>query len=85
MLAIKARYDKGRIELIEPMPSYVSSAELNIIVIPAQAKVETCIPSDTYCVRERSSEDEFRQIGLAAFFDTEDDADVDWEDCFGLK
>lgn len=29
-------------------------------------------------------EEEFRHIGLAAFFDTEDDVTVDWEECFGL-
>jgi hypothetical protein len=48
-------------------------------------KVQAVIPSDAYHVQMRSSEQEFKQIGLAAFFDTDDDANVDWEDCFGLK
>lgn len=85
MLAIKARYNQGRIELIEPMPANILSAELNIIVIPSEIKVENAIPADEYHVRTRSSEEEFKQIGLAAFFDTDDDVNVDWEDCFGLK
>ena len=85
MLAIKAQYRQGRIEFIEPMPADILSAELNIIVIPSEKKSEAFIPSDEYRIRQRSSEDEFRQIGLAAFFDTDDDADVDWEECFGLK
>ena len=85
MLAIKAQYNQGRIEFIEPMPANILSAELNIIVIPSEKNAEFIIPSDAYHIRKRSSEDEFRQIGLAAFFDTDDDADIDWEDCFGLK
>ena len=85
MLAIKAQYNKGCIELLEPMPVNILSAELNIIVIPSEIKVTNAIPSDEYHVRTRTSEEEFRQIGLAAFFDTDDDANVDWEDCFGLK
>jgi hypothetical protein len=85
MLAIKAQYNKGRIELLEPMPDDILSAELNIIVIPSEKKADSVIPSSEYHVHKRSSEDEFKQIGLAAFFETDDDADVDWEDCFGLK
>ena len=85
MLALKAQYTQGRIELLEPMPADIISAELNIIVIPSEQKTKITIPADAYRVSERSSEDEFKQIGLAAFFDTEDDAEVDWEDCFGLK
>ncbi len=30
-----------------------------------------------------NSEEEFKAIGIISFFDTDDDADVDWEDCFG--
>ena len=85
MLAIKAQYIHGRIEFIEPIPADILSAELNIIVIPSVINVETAIPSDEYLVRIRTSEEEFKQIGLAAFFDSDDDANVDWEDCFGLK
>ena len=85
MLAIKAQYSQGRIEFIEPMPANIQSAELNIIVIPSEKYAKVTIPADEYQARTRSSEEEFKQIGLAAFFDTDDDASVDWEDCFGLK
>lgn len=85
MLAIKARYNRGRIELIEPIPADIISAELNIIIIPSEEKAETAIPAGEYHVSTRASEEEFKQIGLAAFFDTNDDANVDWEDYFGLK
>lgn len=85
MLAIKAKYNKGRVQFIEPMPANIVSAELNIIVIPSEKKVEGVIPADEYFLQARSSEEEFKHIGLAAFFDTDDDANVDWEECFGLK
>jgi len=85
MLAIKAKYEKGRIQLLEPMPAGVDTAELNIIVIPSRKESASGIPADEYLVRSKNSEEEFKQIGLAAFFDGDDDADVDWEDYFGLK
>jgi limonene-1,2-epoxide hydrolase len=85
MLAIKARYNRGIIELLEPIPADIISAELNIVVIPSEPKEETVIPQDSNHTCVRSSEEEFKLIGLAAFFDTEDDANVDWEDYFGLN
>jgi hypothetical protein len=85
MLAIKALYNNGRIEFIEPMPANILSAELNIIVIPYVKTVEPTISTDEDHIHTRSSEEEFKQIGLAAFFDTDDDCNVDWEDYFGLK
>ncbi|MCK9362303.1 MAG: hypothetical protein M0P74_01690 [Syntrophales bacterium] len=85
MLAIKAQYKAGRIELIEPIPADILSAELNIIVIPSEETNETTIPAAEYHARRRSSDEEFKQIGLAAFFDTNDDANVDWEAYFELK
>ena len=85
MLAIKAYYSNGRIELIEPMPEHIHSAELNIVVIPSELKSEVIIPADTSQVTKKSSEDDFKSIGMASFFDSEDDSDVDWEECFGLK
>ena len=32
-----------------------------------------------------TSESEFKVIGLASFFDTQDDAHVDWEDMFDVS
>lgn len=85
MLAIRAQYNAGRIELIEPIPADILSAELNIIVIPSEKMNETTIPAAEYHLRGRSSDEEFKQIGLAAFFDADDDANVDWEEYFELK
>ena len=34
MLAVKGYYEKGTIELLEPLPAEIQSAELTIVVIP---------------------------------------------------
>ena len=70
MFAIKGYYKDGHIELAEPMPDTISSAQLNIVVIPE---------------RISNSESDFQTIGLNSFFETKDDADIDWEKFFGLK
>jgi hypothetical protein len=70
MFAIKGYYKDGHIELAEPIPDSISSAELNIVVIPE---------------KKSNSEADFRAIGLNSFFDTRDDSDIDWEKFFGLK
>ena len=86
MLALKARYEKGRIQLLEPMPDGIDKAELHIIVIPSvKGENPFTPPTQEYYAQLRTSEEEFKEIGLATFFDTEDDADIDWEDYFGLK
>lgn len=82
MLAVKARYYRGVIELLEPMPAEIVSAELNIIVIPSELTAEPAPPAEA---RHCSAELEFKAIGLAGFADAEDDADVDWEEHFGLN
>ncbi len=61
------------------------TAELNIIVMPSEKISTPVIPADVYRVHKKSSEEAFGQIGLAAFFDTNDDASIDWEGYFGLK
>ena len=38
-----------------------------------------------FVVIPKNAEDDFKQISLNAFLNSEDDADVDWEDYFGLK
>ncbi len=70
MFAIKGYYTNGHIELAEPIPDSISSAELNMMVIPEQ---------------KSNSATDFKAIGLNSFFDTRDDADTDWEKFFGLK
>ena len=70
MLAVKGYYRNGHIELAEPIPEHISTAELNIVVIP---------------VMESTPESDFKAIGLKSVFDAKEDADVDWEKFFGLK
>jgi hypothetical protein len=72
MLAVKGYYKNGRIELIEPIPDFVSQAELHIIIVPIDGGLHP------------QSEDDFKVIGLSNFFETEDDKDVDWNKFFKL-
>jgi hypothetical protein len=85
MLAVKGYYRNREITLLEPLPDNVHEAELNIVVLPKETKAETLPSAKRYEARKITSEEEFKDIGLSAFFETDDDADVDWEDCFGLK
>jgi hypothetical protein len=70
LFAIKCYYKDGHIELTESIPEAISSAELNIVVMPEQIS---------------NSEAEFQAIGLNSFFKTKDDAEIDWEKFFGLE
>lgn len=85
MLAVKGYYQNGKIRLLEPLPDHVREAELNIIVLPRGEDRNISSAADRYYDGELTSEEEYKAIGLNSFFGTEDDADVDWEDCFGLK
>jgi len=83
--AVKGIYSRGKIELLESLGS-VQSADLYVIVIPHEDKnCSIGTSGEIFNRKTMESEEEFRQIGLAEFFDTEDDANVDWEDAFGLK
>lgn len=85
MLAVKGIYKKGKIELLESLGN-IKSADLYIVVIPHKTgKEKYGTAQEVFQNRVMESEEEFKQVGLAHFFDTDDDADVDWEDVFGLK
>ena len=85
MLAVKGTYKNGKIELLESMGD-IKSADLYIVVMPHKTgKEKYRIAQEVFQSRVMESEEEFKQVGLAHFFDTDDDADVDWEDAFGLK
>ena len=43
------------------------------------------VPVQQFVPKTETSEEEFKALGLKAFFDTEDDADVDWEEVFDVK
>ena len=79
MLALKAKYEKGRIQLVEPMPDDIKQADLTVVVMSSDKKGSNGIPANTYHIRTRNSEDEFKQIGVAAFFDTDDDTRTEEE------
>ena len=84
MLAIKGRLKNGKIEMLEPIKN-IKSADLFIIVIPDNDDKGTYETAhEVFQARIMESEEEFKQIGLTRFFDTEDDKNVDWEDVFGL-
>lgn len=84
MLAIKANYQNGIITLLDAMPEMVKKARLTIVVEPADED-NSLIPNQEFKGRTISSEAEFEAIGLSAFFDEENDKNINWEDYFGIK
>ena len=74
MISIRAHYNDGKITLIKPMPNQIRKARLTIVVEPENEPEKLSIP-----------EKEFMVMGLLAFFDTEDDKNINWEDYFGLN
>lgn len=85
MIAIRADYKDGKITLIEPMPNQIRKARLTIVVEPENEPEKLFIPEKEFMVMGNESETEYKLIGLHAFFDTEDDKNINWEDYFGLK
>ena len=85
MLSVKGHYRDGKITLLEPMPEGVREAELNIIVLPKQESRYSIDTVEKLPACESNGEWQFQSLGLKSFLDTEDDAEVDWENCFGLK
>jgi len=84
MLAIKGKLKNGKIEMLESIRG-IKSADLYIVVIPDNDDRGTYkTVNEVFHGRVMESEEEFKQIGLSSFFDTEDDKNVDWEDVFGL-
>lgn len=85
MLAVKGIYKDGKIELLESLEG-ISSADLFIVVAPHQAdESDRKMPHSVFQGRRMESEEEFMNAGLHHFFDTDDDAQIDWEQAFGLK
>src|SRR5208283_2654927 len=85
MLAVKGYYKDGRIEIIEPVPSDIKEAELNIVIIPKETGGKKYIPLDSFRITHDDSEKDFRMLGLYNFFDEADDRGIGWEEHFGLK
>lgn len=85
MLAIKANYKDGKITFIDMMPDQIKKAKLTIVVEPFDEPEKATIPAQEFMVMEKDSESDYKLIGLHAFFDTENDKNINWEDYFGLK
>jgi len=84
MLAIKANYQNGIITFLDAMPEMVKKARLTIVVEPAEDD-SILIPTQEFKGHTISSEAEFEAIGLSAFFEEENDKNINWEDYFGIK
>jgi hypothetical protein len=85
MQVIKGIYKNGKVELIESLDS-IQSADLYIVVIPHKGdKINQGDAKHISINKCTQSEEEFKQMGLAHFFDTNDDINVDWEEVFGLE
>ncbi len=82
MQAVKAIYKNGNIQLLSPLKG-IEEAELFVIVLDKND--QTSGVAESFRARESSSEDDFQAIGLAGFFDTEEDNNVDWEELFDAK
>jgi hypothetical protein len=84
MLAIKAKYQNGKITLLGAIPEKVKRAMLTIVVEPDENDTSS-MPAQEFNSVPVSSEADFEAIGMSAFFDNEDDKNINWEDYFGLK
>lgn len=82
MQAIKALYQQGQVHLLEPITN-VEEAELFVIVLDKPATTGSAIK--TLIPLESNSEQDFKVLGLAHFFDTDKDQAIDWEDYFNVK
>jgi hypothetical protein len=82
MQAVKALYKEGHIQLLEPLQG-VTEAELFVIVLDKNE--QTGNVGTTFSPIEVNSEQEFKSLGLASFFDTNEDNHVDWEEMFDVK
>jgi len=87
MQAISGIYENGNFSIYgEDIPKNIKKARLYIVMIPEEEESKNYIPIDNFRITESSSEEDFKMIGLNSFFSNEDDdQNVDWEDCFGVK
>ncbi len=81
MQAVKALYKDGQIQLLSPLLG-VTEAELFVIVLDKSEQVGGIAKS--FLPAMDSSEQDFRAIGHASFFDTNEDNNADWEAIFDV-
>ena len=82
MRAVKALYKHGNIELLEPLEG-VEEAELFIVVLDKKETNSDVVRQ--FVSKEENAEQEFKTIGLASYFETDEDSDVDWDEVFDVK
>lgn len=82
MQAVKAIYRDGNIQLLEPLMG-VENAELLVVVLDREGS--TGLPAASFRPVPSDSEQDFQALGMASFFDTHDDSQVDWEEVFDVK
>ena len=82
MQAVKAIYKEGMIQLLEPLQG-VTEAELFVIVLDKNEQTGNVVT--TFSPIDVNSDQEFKSLGLASFFDTNEDNNVDWEEMFDVK
>jgi hypothetical protein len=75
MLAVKAHYKDGVIDLLEPIPEEIKEAELNIVVIPkSNVKVKTSRDADDVFTDEdkKAYEEAMRDYKKGEYIEIED-------------
>ena len=82
MQIVKAIYQSGNIQLLAPLVG-VENAELLVVVLDNQGGTGT--PATLFCSAANDSEQDFQALGMAAFFNADEDHDVDWEEVFDAK
>lgn len=82
MQAVKAIYRNGNIQLLEPLTG-IEQAELLVVVLDQLGK--TGMPATSFRSVPDDSDQDFTALGMASFFDTDDDNQVDWEEVFDVK
>ena len=87
MQAISGMYENGNFSIYgDNIPKDIKKARLYIVMIPEEEDSKNYIPIDNFRITGTSSEEDFKMLGMQKFFsDEDDDQNVDWEDCFGVK
>ncbi len=86
MFAVKGYYEDGQIYFSEALPPDITRAKLTIVIEPEETQeARPSIHMDGYRVSRQNAEDDFKKLGLYNFFTTDDDANVDWEEHFGIR
>ena len=85
MQAISGIYENGKFKIFdENISKNIKKAKLYIVMIPENEESKN-ISIDNLIIAETSSEEDFKMLGIRKFFNENDDKNIDWEDCFGIR